>query len=80
MPKLKRLSGKEVVGIFTRLGFQIQAQKGSHVKLRRTTSSGTKEILTVPMHAEIDAGTLRAIVRQAGQYLSEEDLLDNFFA
>ena len=33
MPKLRTLSGSEVVKIFTSFGFQIAHQKGSHVKL-----------------------------------------------
>jgi predicted RNA binding protein YcfA (HicA-like mRNA interferase family) len=35
MPKLKRLSGKEVITVFQRFGFEIVGRKGSHVKLRR---------------------------------------------
>ena len=35
MPKLKVMSGKEVIAVFTKLGFEIRSQKGSHVKLRR---------------------------------------------
>lgn len=35
MPKLKRLSGAEVVDILASFGFQIHSQKGSHIKLRR---------------------------------------------
>jgi predicted RNA binding protein YcfA (HicA-like mRNA interferase family) len=32
MPKLKRLSGKEVITILRRFGFEETSQKGSHVK------------------------------------------------
>lgn len=35
MPKLRRLSGDEVIAILGQFGFQVQAQRGSHVKLRR---------------------------------------------
>jgi predicted RNA binding protein YcfA (HicA-like mRNA interferase family) len=38
MPKLKRLSGKEVITLFQRFGFEIAGRKGSHVKLRRLES------------------------------------------
>lgn len=58
MPKLKRLSGDEVVAIFARFGFAIHAQRGSHVKLRRTGPGGTAQTLTIPKHRELDAGTL----------------------
>ncbi|OKH32272.1 hypothetical protein NIES2119_26715 [[Phormidium ambiguum] IAM M-71] len=52
MPKLKRLSGAEVVEIFANFGFQIYSQKGSHIKLRCQGIAG-KETLTVPNHAEL---------------------------
>lgn len=77
---MKRLSGKEVVGVFTRLGFQIQSQKGSHIKLYRLTNLGIKEILTVPLHAELDTGTLRAIIRQAARYIPASDLKTYFYS
>ncbi len=60
MPKLKRLSGDEVIAILSRFGFVVHAQRGSHVKLRRMGPSG-QQILTIPKHRELDTGTLRAI-------------------
>lgn len=48
MPKLKLLSGKDVVKIFSKFGFITVSQKGSHVKLRRTLPDGTKQALTIP--------------------------------
>ena len=62
MPSLRRLSGREVVAILEKFGFAFHAQRGSHAKLRRVTPSG-KQVLTIPMHRELDTGTLRAIVR-----------------
>jgi predicted RNA binding protein YcfA (HicA-like mRNA interferase family) len=62
MPKLKRLSGAEVVQIFCEFGFQVYSQRGSHIKLRREGVSG-KETLTVPNHRELDTGTCKAIFR-----------------
>ena len=35
MPKLRVLSGKDVVAILESFGFLIQSQQGSHLKLRR---------------------------------------------
>ena len=49
MPRLKRLSGAEVIDILANFGFQVHSQKGSHVKLRRMKIAG-KETLTVPNH------------------------------
>ncbi|MBN8636179.1 MAG: type II toxin-antitoxin system HicA family toxin [Anaerolineae bacterium] len=35
MPKLKCLSGKELIKILERFGFEVISQKGSHVRLQR---------------------------------------------
>jgi len=79
MPKLKNLSGREVVRIFSRFGFEIISRKGSHVKLRRISSDGTKQVLTIPLHDELDKGTLRAIFRQALGYIPEGGLRSYFY-
>ena len=78
MPKLRRLSGPEVVQILGRFGFEIHSQRGSHIKLRRQGVAG-KETLTVPNHQELDSGTCRAIFRQATQYISEVELAPFFY-
>ena len=80
MPKLKLLSGEEVVKIFLLLGFEVASQRGSHVKLRRTISSGIRQTITIPLHQELDKGTLRAIYRQALRYEPEEKLLLHFYS
>jgi len=79
-PKLKRLSGKEVISILSKFGFSVHSQKGSHVKLRRTISTGTIQSLTIPMHDEMDTGTLRAIVRQASRFVPEDQLRKEFYS
>lgn len=78
MPKLKKLSGKEVISILNLFGFEVINQRGSHVKLRRTKDN-FKQTLLIPDHKEIDTGTLRAIVRQAGKYISIEELQKHFY-
>ena len=79
-PKLKRLSGKEVLSILSKFGFSIQAQRGSHMKLRRSLSSGEIQSLTIVMHDELDVGTLRAIIRQASRFIPEEQLKKEFYS
>lgn len=79
-PKLKRLSGKEVISILSKFGFSVHSQKGSHVKLRRTLPSGEIQTLTIPMHDELDTGTLRAIVRQASRFVPEDQLRKEFYS
>jgi predicted RNA binding protein YcfA (HicA-like mRNA interferase family) len=80
MPKPRKLSGDEIVAILARFGFSVHSQRGSHVKLRRITSEGIKQTLTIPRHRELDPGTVRAIVRQASRYIPEDQLLTLFFS
>lgn len=65
MPKLPRVSGKEVIKALSKGGFISVRQKGSHVFLIKETPEG-KRTTVVPMHQEIDKGTLLEILRQAG--------------
>jgi len=61
MPKLPCVSGAKVANALERLGFARQRQKGSHLVMRRGGS-----VCVVPMHREVDQGTLRGVLRQAG--------------
>jgi predicted RNA binding protein YcfA (HicA-like mRNA interferase family) len=79
MPKLKVLSGAEVLRILNQFGFVSESQRGSHVKVRRVTQSGARQSLTVPLHREIDRGTLMAIYRQALRFIEAEQLHNHFF-
>ncbi len=61
MPKLPSVSGAEAVKALNRLGFVFLRQKGSHAILRRGSQG-----CVVPMHREINQGTLRGVLKQAG--------------
>jgi len=63
--KLPRISGKELIKILSKIGFQPIRQRGSHVILVKETSEGKKSTV-VPLHKEIDKGTLLEIIRQVG--------------
>ena len=78
--RLRRLSSREVCGALGRFGFEVVASRGSDAKLRRTTSEGLRQTLTVPLHRELAPGTLRAIFRQVCRFVPEEDLGPVFFA
>ena len=78
MPRLKRLSGAEVIEILANFGFQVHSQKGSHIKLRRMGIS-EKETLTRPNHTQLDTGTCKAIFRQATRYIPEAELYPYFY-
>jgi len=74
MPKLRRVSGEEVVRALERLGFVQVRQRGSHVVLKRRTAEG--EIgCVVPLHRELAIGTLRGILRQAE--ITPDEFMDN---
>jgi len=79
MPKLRVLSGREVLKILRKFGFQEFSQRGSHIKLRRVLEGGRSQTLTVPHHEEIDRGTLHAIYRQACRFIPESELRGEFF-
>jgi len=68
-----------VLSIFEGFGFQRSGQRGSHIKLRRTSLDGRTQTLTVPNHREIDRGTLHAIYRQALRFIPESELRRWFF-
>lgn len=68
MPPLPVLSGKQVIAILERHGFEVVRQRGSHVRMKHPDGRST----TVPLHKELDRGTLRGILRQA--QLGVEDL------
>jgi predicted RNA binding protein YcfA (HicA-like mRNA interferase family) len=80
LPRLKRLSGDDLVRIFGQFGFVVVGQRGSHAKLRRIGPHGDPQTLTVPMHRELDTGTSRALLRQATRFVDEESLRTHFYA
>ena len=79
MPKLKVLSGADIVTILASFGFGIESQKGSHLKLARVTASGAREIITVPSHKNLRKGTAKAIFNQVSRFVSQEDLRPHFY-
>ena len=72
MSRLPGVSGPELVKALQKSGFQVLRQKGSHVSLEKTDSTGHWRTV-VPMHREIARGTLHDILKQTG--LSRDDLI-----
>lgn len=68
--KLPRLSGKKLVKILSAQGFDSVRQKGSHVIMIKEID-GKKVHTVVPLHNEIDKGTLLEIIRQCGMKRDE---------
>lgn len=70
MPKLQRVSGKELIRVLEKLGYQQIRQKGSHVVLKRKSGDDVTGCV-VPLHKELAVGTIRGVLRQAGISLEE---------
>ncbi len=63
MSKLPVVSGKKCVKTLGKAGFYFKRREGSHITLRKDNPFTQ---VVVPDHKELDRGTLRAIIRQAG--------------
>jgi predicted RNA binding protein YcfA (HicA-like mRNA interferase family) len=82
MPKLRRLSGKEVISFLQKFGFEVYSQSGSHVKLERITEDRERQRIVVAVHGnkDIKSGTLRSIYRTALQFIPEDEIRPYFYA
>jgi len=79
-PKLPRdISGKQLAGKLSRLGYQITRQTGSHLRLTTTTKG--EHHLTIPAHGQLKVGTLSGIVSEVARYLeaSKSEIIDRLF-
>jgi len=73
MAKLPVLSARELLRALSRAGFEVVAQRGSHIRLKGTRASQNRVVI-VPNHPEIAVGTLSSILRQAA--LSRDELFE----
>jgi len=64
------VSGIEVIKRLKKVGFVATRQKGSHVRLEKSTRDTTIKI-TVPLHKELKKGTLNRIIKDAGLTVDE---------
>jgi predicted RNA binding protein YcfA (HicA-like mRNA interferase family) len=72
MNELPRISGQVACSALFKVGFVFKRQKGSHIVLRRDKPFAQ---VIVPDHKELDRGTLRAIIHQAGLSVAEFNAL-----
>jgi predicted RNA binding protein YcfA (HicA-like mRNA interferase family) len=88
MPRLRRLSGKEVVRILQDLGFEVIRVRGSQYILRRTVVIGSgasaheaTQTVNVPVHGGdvLGIGLLKRLYRDLSRYMSEDELRDHFY-
>ena len=61
MPKIPLISGKIAVKIFSKIGYRVVRQKGSHIRLHHLN----KRPLTVPNHEILGKGLIRKLLRDA---------------
>ena len=61
MPPLPICSGADTIRALGKVGYRIVRTEGSHVRL----NCPGRPPVTVPLHRELDRGTLRSILRQA---------------
>ncbi|MFA6405096.1 MAG: type II toxin-antitoxin system HicA family toxin [Candidatus Paceibacterota bacterium] len=78
MPRLRQVSGKDIVSLLTKEGFRKIRQKGSHVRLA-LKANDTFYYITVPLHSEVDRGTLKSIIRSLERCLNSEKIKELFY-
>ena len=65
MPRLPRVSPRQVVGALRRAGFVEDRQRGSHLTMLHPE---THRRVVVPLHArDLPTGTTHEIIKRAGQ-------------
>ncbi len=69
MRRLPVMSGRQLIRALDRFGYEVSRTRGSHARL---VCSGRASV-TVPLHRELDRGTLAAILREAR--ISPEELI-----
>jgi predicted RNA binding protein YcfA (HicA-like mRNA interferase family) len=90
MPKLRRLTGTEVIKILAQFGFEVIRIKGSHHLVERigkvTNADGietdVQQILSIPVHGhkQVPTGTLRRIYRDSCRFIDETELKSHFYS
>lgn len=76
MPKPPPVSGHDVVRLLQSLGYEVVRQRGSHIRLRKTTALGEHSI-TVPAHKVVAKGTLSDIIGRVSLWnnITQEELI-----
>jgi predicted RNA binding protein YcfA (HicA-like mRNA interferase family) len=59
--KLPVISGKKLISCLTTMGYRVVRERGSHVRLEKSTEAGIHKI-TIPNHNTIAKGTLNDIL------------------
>ena len=76
-PKAPRnVSGKDLIKVLSKYGYEVVRQTGSHIRLSISLNDGVKSV-TVPNHDPIKLGTLMAIINDVSEQLkiNREDII-----
>ncbi len=68
MPKLPRISGKDAVKAFKKLGWKVSRQRGSHIVM---TKDGSIYSLSIPNKRTLAPGLLRSLINKADLTVDE---------
>ena len=73
------LTGKQFAKIVEVLGYRIELQTGSHIRM--TTSKNGEHHITIPNHSPIKVGTLNAILKDIANHFetTRDNLIDQLF-
>lgn len=78
--KLPRdINGVQLATALRKLGYQIDRQTGSHIRL--TTQIPSEHHVTIPAHNPLTIGTLSSILRAVGEHVGQDrdQLLNTLF-
>jgi len=64
----RNLSAKDLIKILSKYGYEVTRQKGSHIRLTKSSEKGVHNI-TVPNHDPIKLGTLSSIISSVADNL-----------
>lgn len=70
------LSARELIKILTGYGYEVNRQKGSHIRLVKHSDKGDHHV-TIPNHNPIKLGTLSSIIADVAENLGVNK--ENFF-
>jgi predicted RNA binding protein YcfA (HicA-like mRNA interferase family) len=68
VPQVPLLKPRDVIKIFSKLGWIVARNSGSHIIL---TKEGNISTLSVPNHYEVARGTLRSLIDKSGLTIEE---------
>jgi predicted RNA binding protein YcfA (HicA-like mRNA interferase family) len=73
------LTGKKFAKMVEVLGYKIERQTGSHIRL--TTSKNGEHHITIPNHSPIKIGTLNAILKDIANHfeITRDNLINQLF-